>query len=125
MNAGAQAMPPALLVIDVQQGLAEPSLGQRNNPGAETCMAALLAAWRRRGWSVIHVRHCSTEPDSPLRPGLPGHAFKQEVLPLAEEMVFDKSVNSAFVGTGLDDYLRDNAIDRVVIVGLTTQRVVR
>lgn len=124
MNGTAHSGPPALLVIDVQQGLATPALGQRNNPGAETIMAALLDAWRRREWPVIHVRHCSTEVDSPLRPGLPGNAFKQEVLPQAGEMVFDKNVNSAFVGTGLENYLRGNAIERLVIIGLTTDHCV-
>ncbi len=40
----------ALLLIDVQQGLAEVSLGARNNPQAESNMAALLVAWRLRAW---------------------------------------------------------------------------
>lgn len=34
----------ALVLIDVQQGLADPSLGKRNNPDAEANMARLLAA---------------------------------------------------------------------------------
>ena len=54
----------ALLIIDVQQGLAEASLGERNNPQAENNMAALLAAWRQRQWPLIHIRHCSIESDS-------------------------------------------------------------
>jgi len=114
----------ALLVIDVQKGLALPRLGERNNPQAEANMASLLATWRVRRQPVIHVRHCSTEADSPLRPELPGNAFKSEVLPLAGEAVFEKSVNSAFVGTGLEPHLRQAGIKQLVIVGLTTDHCV-
>jgi len=116
--------PPALLVIDVQQGLAEPSLGLRNNPQAESNMATLLAAWRERDMPVIHVRHCSTEEHSPLRPELPGNAFKDEARPHGNEPVFSKTVNSAFIGTGLEAHLRSAAIDRLVIIGLTTDHCV-
>ena len=115
---------PALLVIDVQQGLASPSLGLRNNPQAEPNMARLLVAWRERDLPIVHIQHCSTEPDSPLRPGLPGNAFKQEVQPMAGEAVFKKSVNSAFIGTDLEQYLRDHSISELVVVGLTTDHCV-
>ena len=115
----------ALLIIDVQKGLDDPALGRnRNNPQAESNMALLLSEWRRRNRPVIHIRHCSAEPCSPLRPGLPGHAFKEEVLPLAAEKQFDKSVNSAFVGTGLADHLRGREISSLVVVGLTTDHCV-
>ncbi len=115
---------PALLIIDVQQGLADPKLGKRNNPGAESNMAALLQAFRRRGLPIVHIGHDSTEPDSPLRPELPGNAFKQEVLPLAGETVMRKQVNSAFIGTELEAYLRERGIDALIIVGLTTDHCV-
>ena len=114
----------ALLVIDVQQGLDDPALGQRNNPDAEANMALLLQAWRRHGWPVIHVHHDSVEPDSPLRPGLPGNAVKPEVQPLPGETCFRKTVNSAFIGTGLEQYLREQGIASLVIVGLTTDHCV-
>ncbi|HUV22577.1 MAG TPA: cysteine hydrolase family protein [Gammaproteobacteria bacterium] len=114
----------ALLVIDVQQGLASPSLGQRNNPQAESNMTRLLTAWRTRGWPVVHIQHCSSEPDSALRPELPGNAFKQEAQPMAGEQVFRKTVNSAFIGTGLEQYLRDSNISQLVIIGLTTDHCV-
>ena len=115
----------ALLIIDVQKGLDDPTLGRnRNNPQAEANMALLLSEWRRRNRPVIHVRHCSVEPHSPLRPGLPGHAFKEEVLPLAGEKQLDKSGNSAFVGTALADYLRGREISSLVVVGLTTDHCV-
>ena len=117
-------MQRALLIIDVQQGLDAPHLGQRNNPGAERNMAALLAAWRERGWPVLHVQHASTEANSTLRPDQPGFAFKPEVAPREGEPVFVKSVNSAFIGTALETHLREHGIAALAIVGLTTDHCV-
>jgi nicotinamidase-related amidase len=110
----------ALIVIDVQQGLDDPSLGERNNPQAEANMVRLLNAWRRDGRPIIHVRHDSTEPQSPLRPELPGNAIKPEVQPQGDEPLITKNVNSAFVGTDLEARLRAQKIQDVVIIGLTT-----
>jgi nicotinamidase-related amidase len=114
----------ALLVIDVQQGLSHPRYGARNNPEAERHIAELLAAWRSIGSPVIHVQHMSRNPESPLRPGLPGNAFKEEAVPVAGEPVFRKDVNSAFIGTNLEAYLRNAGIDDLVMVGLTTDHCV-
>lgn len=114
----------ALLLIDVQKGFEDPSWGRRNNPDAEVNMARLLTAWRERGLPVIHVRHCSVEPASPLRPELAGNAFKDEVAPLPGEKEFSKTVNSAFIGTGLEQHLRERGIAALVIVGLTTDHCV-
>ncbi|MCP4766809.1 MAG: cysteine hydrolase [Gammaproteobacteria bacterium] len=122
--AQATAGQTALLLIDVQQGLAEAALGERNNPQTESNMAALLTAWRQRQWPRIHIRHCSTEADSWLRPELPGNAYKDEVKPLPGETEFSKSVNSTFIGTGLEQQLREAGISRLVIVGLTTDHCV-
>lgn len=114
----------ALLIIDVQKGLAESSLGLRNNPDAENNMSALLEAWREHELPIIHIRHCSVEANSPLRPELPGNAYKDEVRPLAGEKEFTKTVNSAFIGTGLEQYLRASDISALVIIGLTTDHCV-
>lgn len=114
----------ALLVIDVQQGLDDPSLGKRSSPEAERNIAKLLSRWRERNLPVVHIRHCSVEPHSKLRPELPGNQFKVEALPLPEERQFTKSTNSAFVGTGLEDYLKGRGISQLVIVGLTTDHCV-
>jgi nicotinamidase-related amidase len=116
--------PLALLVVDVQQGLDEPRWGARNNPNAEQQIAALLAAWRQAKWPVIHVQHMSQEPDSPLRPHLPGNAIKREAMPHAGEPVFQKTVNSAFIGTALEAYLRREEIHALVVIGLTTDHCV-
>ncbi|MBT8362912.1 MAG: cysteine hydrolase [Desulfobacterales bacterium] len=114
----------ALVVIDVQKGLDEPRWGKRNNPGAEANIALLLSSWRREYLPIVHIKHCSKEPGSPLRPELPGNEFKEEARPLPGEKQFTKSVNSAFIGTGLEKYLRDNDISSLVMVGLTTDHCV-
>jgi len=114
----------ALLIIDVQKGLDDPSLGKRNNPDAETNIALLLSEWRKHKRPIIHIRHCSVEPNSPLRPELPGNAFKEETQPWSGEKQFSKTVNSAFIGTGLEKYLQEQNISSLVIVGLTTDHCV-
>lgn len=114
----------ALLVVDVQKGLEDPCWGSRNNPEAETNIGLLIAEWRKNAWPVVHVQHCSVEPDSPLRPDSPGNDFKEVALPENDEVIFTKTVNSAFIGTKLDDYLKSHAINSLVIVGLTTDHCV-
>lgn len=115
---------PALVLVDIQQGLDDPWYGVRNNPDAEANAGKLLAAWREHGWPVVHIQHHSTNPQSPLYPGKPGTEHKPEVAPVEGEPVMTKNVNSAFIGTELETWLRDQSIEKVVICGLTTNHCV-
>lgn len=116
----------ALLLIDVQRGFEQTTYwgGHRNNPDAEQKMARLLAAWRERQLPVIHVKHDSVNPASPLRPGQPGNQIRPEVFPGADEVLFSKTVNSAFIGTKLEVYLRQQGISSLVICGMTTDHCI-
>jgi len=115
----------ALLVIDVQNGFDEPVWGaRRNNPQMEENIARLQDAWRASGRVLIHVQHDSRWPGSPLHPGRPGNAIKPMVQPLAGEPLIRKSVNSAFIGTGLEVMLRQCGVGTVVIAGLLTDHCV-
>lgn len=117
------AADPALILIDIQAGFDHPAWGARNNPDAEAHAAVLLDHWRRTRRPIFHIQHVSTEPGSPLGPG-PGSSFKPEVAPLAGEPIFVKSVNSAFIGTRLEQTLRRQEITQLVICGLTTPHCV-
>lgn len=114
----------ALILIDVQQTFLDPGWGERSNPQAESNIARLLAAWRGSGRPVRHVVHDSLEPNSLLRPGSPGNAIQAAAAPAAAEPVYRKHVNSAFIGTSLENDLRRDGIDTLVIVGLTTNHCV-
>jgi nicotinamidase-related amidase len=115
--------PTALILVDIQQGLAA-ELGERNNPDAERHAATLLDAWRRVGAPVAHVQHLSVNAESRLRPGEPGAELHPAVRPLAGEPLFRKSVANAFTGTALEAHLRALGVRRVVIAGLTTEHCV-
>ncbi len=116
----------ALLLIDVQKGLDDWDFygGNRNNPQAEANMAKILSKWRRDQRPVFHVRHSSTNPSSPLHRSNGGFQIKDEVVPLETEPLFTKNVNSAFIGTDLEKMLREKAIEKLVVVGLTTNHCV-
>lgn len=114
----------ALILIDVQQGFNDAKWGPRNNPEAEANMRRLLQAWRASSRPVIHIQHASLGATSPLRPGQPGFEIKEEVRPAGDEPVIRKNVNSAFIGTNLETYLRERGLGTLVIAGLTTDHCV-
>ncbi len=115
---------PALVLIDIQNGFRDPAWGKRNNLDAEENMARLLRHWRNQGWPIVHVQHLSTKPTSSLRAGQPGAEFQDCVIPLENEIVVQKNVNSAFIGTQLETILRGNEIYELVMVGLVTDHCV-
>lgn len=117
----------ALLVVDVQKAIDaayHAAVGPRNNPDAERNIGRLLAAWRQYRRPIIHIRHDSTFPMSSYRPGQEGNNFKDEVAPEAGETVIPKRTNSAFIGTGLERYLRESGLETLVIVGVSTNNSV-
>lgn len=111
----------ALLVVDVQRAFDDAAYwGPRNNPQCEQNIAALLAEWRTHHRPVVFVRHNSTDPHSPLRPGQPGNDFK-DVVTGTPDLLITKHVNSCFHGEpDLDRWLRDQELSGFVVAGITT-----
>lgn len=113
-----------LLPIDMQQAFDGPDWPRRWNPDVDSNGLALLAAWRRSGRPIVHVRHDSISPGSSLAPGQPGNAFRPGFEPLDGEAVVSKSVNSAFIGTDLDLRLKRLGARHVVAFGISTDMCV-
>ena len=119
------AASPCLIIVDWQKAFRDHAFwGPRNNPQAEQNCAALLAHWRAGGWPVFHVKHNSSQPASPLRPGAHGNDFEDCAIPIKGEPVYAKQVNSAFIGTELETDLRAARLHDLVFIGATTDHCV-
>jgi nicotinamidase-related amidase len=142
----------ALVVIDMQRDFIEPggfgaALG--NDVGlleaAVGPTRALLAAWRARGWPVVHTResHAPDLSDCPpakrqrgqpslrigdagpmgrlLVRGEPGCEIVPALAPVAGETVIDKPGKGAFHATALQTVLQGLGVTQLVIAGVTTE----
>ncbi|QCI65847.1 cysteine hydrolase family protein [Phreatobacter stygius] len=114
----------ALLPIDMQKAFDQPPWPPRWNRELDRNGHALLAAWRRAGRPILHVRHDSVQPGSSLRPGEPGHGWREGFAPRGDEPMIAKSVNAAFIGTDLDLRLRRLGVTTIVAFGLSTDMCV-
>ncbi len=114
----------ALILIDVQEGFHEAYWGKRNNPNFEENTSKLIAKGRMKGWKLFFIRHDSLNPRSPLRKDYAGNDFMEIARPIEGDEILSKTVNSAFIGTRLEEKLRSEDIQKLVIAGLTTDHCV-
>jgi nicotinamidase-related amidase len=107
-----------LLVVDVQTCMI------KEHPYNELHVLAniqkLLGAAREHGLEVVYVRH-EDEEGGDLERGSEGWEIYSDISPLAGEKIFDKHFNSAFLKTGLREYLTDKKVDTIILVGLQTE----
>jgi nicotinamidase-related amidase len=114
----------ALMIIDVQKAFDDKKWGERNNYNAEENISKILTFWREKDWQVIHIQHMSDNPSSVFHPKNEGFAIKELVEPIEKEVIITKKVNSSFIGTDLEEFLKLNHITTLVITGLTTPHCV-
>jgi nicotinamidase-related amidase len=119
-------MKRALVIIDIQQdyfaGGANPLVGPE--PAAEAA-AKLLVHFRTRDERVIHIQHVWDAPDATfMRPGTPGREIHPLVAPLPGEAVVQKEAPNAFLGTGLEQQLREAGLNDLVVVGMMSSMCV-
>jgi nicotinamidase-related amidase len=115
-----------LLVIDIQRdyfpGGAYPLVGPE---AAAEAAARVLGAFRATGEPVIHVQHVWDAPEATfMRPGTDGVEIHADVAPEQAEPVIQKSEPNAFLGTGLEEQLRSQGTDELVVVGMMTSMCV-
>lgn len=112
-------MAKTLIIIDMQMDMQRRiDAGYDHvNTEAPARVAALAAAFRQRGWPVVHVRHREENPASGFHPAAAGYP----PMPCAEaegsEPIFEKRTSSAFASTDLEAWLRAAGCTDLVVVG--------
>lgn len=114
----------ALIVINGQNALLNPNLGNRSNNDAEKNIKKLLERWRLKGDPVFHVRHVSDNSTSAFASGSQGAEFIPELAPQNHEVAIDKRKSSAFTDTSLLRELNQQHIQTLVLTGFTANECI-
>jgi len=110
---------PALLVIDVQQGLFRKSTPiYRAEPLLNT-LTALIERAHAAGVPVIYIQHASAKV---LPFGSADWQLHPRLQPGADDLVVHKQHGNAFEDTPLHAELTGRGTGRVIVTGLVTQR---
>ncbi len=115
----------ALVVIDLQKGIVGmPAVHPVNDIISRS--AQLARAFRKRHLPVVLVNVSGPAPGR-TDAGLPKFSFPPdwtELVPELERQAADHTVTKqrwgAFLGTGLDDYLRQRGVTQIVLAGVAT-----
>lgn len=128
----------ALILIDVQYGSADLNLHTKENQDrlkrVFLNLQRLQAKFRRKSMEIIFIRAKTLTKDGRER-SLPdkdtgriwfGRVAEvvEDVKPIGDEIVVNKSSSSAFNSTSIDYYLRNIGIKCVIITGLLTSMCV-
>ena len=117
----------ALIVIDAQQEYFAPAgkLVLPGGPAAVEKIAEALAWARAQGLPVVHVVHESRKPGAPIfAPGSPALEVHPKAKPAPGEPVVRKHLPGSFTGTRLEELLRAQGVERVLLAGFMTQMCV-
>ena len=117
----------ALVVIDAQQEYFAPAgkVVLPGGPAAVGRIADALAWARAQGLPVVHVVHESRKPGAAIfAPGSPALEVPPAARPVPGEPVVRKHLPGSFTGTKLEELLRAQAVERVILAGFMTQMCV-
>ena len=105
----------ALLVVDVQNGV----YSEKAYPADKliTNIGRLADACREKNVQVIYVVH----NDEELVKDSEDWQVVSDIAPRAGEKIVNKNHNSAFLHTGLKEYLTGKGITAVILTGMVTQ----
>ena len=110
----------ALLIIDVQVGIARNKEICAGWPTIIGNIAKLISDARTSNVPVIFVQHDGT-PGDLLEPGCDGWALCPELGVMASDTVIRKSACDSFYGTNLEATLRNLGVTRLIVAGCMTE----
>lgn len=110
----------ALLVVDVQESFRHrPYWNEADLPRFVEQLQRLVDGARRRGMPVLQILHVEDEGPFSLASGF---VTPLAGVSIAPDAVFHKRSHSAFVGSGLDVWLVQHQISRLIVSGIRTEQ---
>lgn len=111
-------MKTVLLVIDIQQALVDAH--PANEDAFLRNVKTLIDAANASRTEVVYVRHDGGAGDI-LEKGAIGWQLHDSLKPKKNERIFDKRYASAFMETGLYEYLNERGVTRLIVCGMQTE----
>jgi len=113
-------MKPALLVIDIQKAFYDigPAVAESLQDAVEYTNAA-VALFREKGLPVVCIQHVN--PEDNLVPGQPGFDLPDSLHILPGDVHIHKTYGNAFNRTALEDELRRQGVDTVILTGFCAE----
>lgn len=118
-------MKSCLVLIDIQESFRQrPYFTERDVPAYLAAQNALIEAAQKQGVPIVRIFHVDGPKTAENAFAVEsGHVRPLEGLAPAEAAAtFHKSRHSALVGTGLDVWLTQNGIGRLVVTGIRTEQ---
>ena len=110
----------ALLVIDVQESFRQRPYWQTDDlPTFTSRLQALIDGAKARGIPVVQIFHVDDDPHFSLKSG---YVRTLDEVSLEADAIFHKARHSALVGSGLDVWLVENGIRKVIVSGIRTEQ---
>jgi len=120
-NQGRTAMQRALLVIDVQNEYFSGMLPITHPHGHLSNILRAMDTAAAHAIPRVVVQHTFLEPDKPFfQRGTPEWNLHPEILQRPHDLYIEKHLPGSFTGTTLEPWLRQQAIETVVIAGYMT-----
>ncbi|TSA55588.1 MAG: cysteine hydrolase [Planctomycetaceae bacterium] len=115
-------MNQALLLVDIQNDyFPDGSMELSGSVEAGVQAGELLRVFRQKSLPVIHIQHISTRQGAAFfLPNMKGVQIHESVAPIEGETVFQKNYPNSFRETPLLEYLHQQQISQLVIVGTMT-----
>lgn len=111
---------PAILVIDVQESFKHaPYWCEDDVPEFRKRLVALIEGGRTRGWPIVRILHQDGDAHFSVDSGL---VRPMDWVPEHHDVVFNKHVHNAFTDTGLEAWLRQRGISRVIVAGIRSEQ---
>jgi nicotinamidase-related amidase len=112
-------MKHGLVIIDMQQGSFTPATPRHDADGLVRRLNRLADVVRGANGRVVFVQH-DGPPGDPHHPDLAGWQLLPNLNVCEDDVSIGKRFCDAFLGTGLADFVKAQAIDRLIITGCAT-----